>query len=136
MLLDEHFPGSVQVAPANTINTVEVSSSDYAWLSVPKIRLAIDGFSPNKTAGLDNLKPIVLQHLPSQMLERLGELYKASLDLEYVPKQWRESKAIFIPKAGKDDYSHVRSWRPICLMSFVFKTLERLILWHLEETVQ
>jgi ribonuclease HI len=55
--------------------------------------------------------------------------------LEYVPTSWRKSKAIFIPKTGKEDYSLPRSWRPISLMSFTFKTLERLILWHLEETI-
>jgi hypothetical protein len=45
------------------------------------------------------------------------------------------SKVIFIPKAGKDDYAQPRAWRPISLMSFVFKTLKRLLLWQLEETV-
>ena len=57
------------------------------------------------------------------------------MELHYVPKAWRISKAIFIPKMGKDDYAQPRAWRPISLMSFMFKTLERLILWHLEDTV-
>ena len=62
-------------------------------------------------------------------------LFAASMELQYVPRQWRVSKAVFIPKAGKEDYANPRAWRPISLMSFVFKTLERLLLWHLEETV-
>jgi len=42
---------------------------------------------------------------------------------------------IFIPKMGKVDYANARAWRPISLMSFQFKTLESLILCHLEDTV-
>ena len=40
----------------------------------------------------------------------------------------------FIPKPGKPDYSDPRSHRPITLSSFLLKTLERLILWHLDDT--
>jgi ribonuclease HI len=137
ILLDEHFPGSI---PSDDLNDGETYSdpknwASYPWLSDEKIRKAMSQFAKYKTAGMDNLKPVVLQHLPPRSIERLGILYKASMELEYVPKIWRISKAIFIPKTGKEDYAHVRSWRPISLMSFVFKTLERLILWHLEESV-
>jgi retron-type reverse transcriptase len=39
-----------------------------------------------------------------------------------------------MPKPGKTDFSSLRAYRPIYLMSFLFKTLERLVQWHLEET--
>jgi hypothetical protein len=42
--------------------------------------------------------------------------------------------AIFIPKPGRNDYTDRRAFRPISLMSVLFKTLERLVLWHIEET--
>ncbi|MDE3023336.1 MAG: hypothetical protein KGI54_16055 [Pseudomonadota bacterium] len=135
-LLDEHFPGSLPDSDEVNGNHLVIPQTEIRdWLSPGKIRMAIAQFSPYKTPGFDNLKPIVLQHLPSPMLLRLGCLYEASLVLEYVPRQWRLSKAIFIPKTGKDDYAQPRSWRPISLMSFAFKTMERLLLWHLEETI-
>jgi hypothetical protein len=40
-----------------------------------------------------------------------------------------------IPKTNKTDYTQPRSFRPISLTSFLFKTLERLVLWHLEDAV-
>jgi hypothetical protein len=43
---------------------------------------------------------------------------------------------IFIPKPGKNDYTDRRAFRPISLMSVLFKTLERFVLWHIEETSQ
>ena len=139
ILLDEHFPGSIPLnsthlgtpVPPASLNAVTL----YPWITVERIRRAIAQFSPYKAAGIDEIKPIALQNLPASILERLRTLFTTSIDISYVPKIWRTSKAIFIPKLGKDDYAHPRSWRPISLMSFLFKTLERLLLWHLEETV-
>ncbi len=41
---------------------------------------------------------------------------------------------MFIPKPGQDDYSVAKSFRQISLTSFLFKTLEQLVLWRLEDT--
>ena len=137
ILLDEHFPGSTTTGGKSNICNVSYSKNwaEYSWLSTVKISQAIRKFSPHKTPGLDRLKPVVLQHLPLQAIKRMKTIFCASMELEYVPQIWRETKAIFIPKTGKEDYAHARSWRPISLMSFMFKTLERLILWQLEDTV-
>ena len=53
--------------------------------------------------------------------------------LGYVPKSWREAKAVLIPKEGKRDYSNPRAFRPILLTSFLFKGMDRVICWDLEE---
>ena len=52
----------------------------------------------------------------------------------YTPSLWKEAEVIFIPKPGKDDYSLAASFRPISLMSFVFKGMERLVYWNLLDT--
>jgi len=41
---------------------------------------------------------------------------------------------IFLPKPAKADYADPRSFRPITLSSFILKTLERLVLWHIQDT--
>ena len=64
----------------------------------------------------------------------LVNLYKDCIKFSYVPELWRESKVVFIPKVGKTDYSNPKNFRPISLLSFLLKGLERLILWYLEET--
>jgi hypothetical protein len=63
----------------------------------------------------------------------LTRLYAAIIDLHYTPDLWRCSEIVFIPKPGKDQ-SSPRAYRPILPMSFLFKTLERLVQWRLEET--
>ena len=52
----------------------------------------------------------------------------------YTPQIWRQSKVIFIPKPGKDDYAQAKSFRPISLTPFLFKTLERLCYWQIQKT--
>jgi hypothetical protein len=84
--------------------------------------------------NFNNLKPVVLQNLPENTLKNLCTLYKVSIALGYTPKRWTDSKVIFIAKTGKDSYDNANSFRPISLCSFLLKGLERLILFHLEET--
>ena len=63
---------------------------------------------------------------------RLSRLLAAVLEIGYTPKKWCESKVIFIPKPGKSDYGEVKSYRPISLTSYLFKTLEKIILWSIQ----
>ena len=107
-----------------------------SFITEKMVQDAINSFSPHKSPGLDMIKPVCLQQviLNKTALSRITNLFKACIEINYTPKSWRESKVIFIPKPGKDDYSNMRSFRPISLLSFFFKTAEHLVLWHLETT--
>ena len=61
------------------------------------------------------------------------DIFKGCIKQCYVPIKWRTSKVVFIPKVGKTDYSNPKNFRPISLMSFLLKGLERMLLWFLEE---
>ena len=100
--------------------------------SPEKVKLAINSFGKNKAPGPDGIRPIALQHLDEGTFKRLSDIFEASVALKYVPKILTKSKLIFIPKPGKDP-EDPRSVRPITLSSFVFKTMERVIYWNLEE---
>ena len=39
----------------------------------------------------------------------------------------------FIPKPGKPSYTEAKAYRPICLSSFLLKTLERLVDRHIRD---
>ena len=54
--------------------------------------------------------------------------------MESIRSRWLLTYLIFIPKPGKESYADPRSWRPISLMPFLLKTLERLILDRLQQT--
>lgn len=135
-LMDKHFPGSTSYHGGRAPETAPRELSEtLGWITGKKIKAAFAGFGSHKSPGPDGLKPIVLQHLPDAAIARVSSLYKACLTVGYTPYKWRQSKVIFIPKPGKTDYSLVSSFRPISLTSFLFKGLERMIQWHLEDTL-
>ena len=131
LLMDTHFPGSTE-AVASPVSSGEAMAfpyhTDLDFISVERVKWSIQQFKPDKAAGPDGIKPIVLQQLGPKMLKRLTILYRASVALGYVPGKLRESKVIFLPKPGKSDYSNPRAYRPISLTSCVFKVLERVLL--------
>ena len=139
ILLQEHFPDCKNITNGKNYGTprireCEPSDGNTPFITVEKVEAAIKTFGSHKAAGLDEVKPIVLNHLRSKAIKRLTTIYQSSVMLGYTPTCWRESRVIFIPKPNKDDYGKPRSFRPISLMSFILKTLERLVLWHLQDT--
>jgi hypothetical protein len=71
--------------------------------------------------------------LPDPARQALLQIYNAVIELEYTPLLWRGSDIIFLRKPGKKDYADCRAFRPISLMPFLFKALERLVKWHMED---
>jgi hypothetical protein len=135
ILIDTHFPGNLKDSSDNTSwkpSKDIISIQEFSFITVDKVGWALGSFGPQKAAGPDGLKPICLKNLDKNSLERLVVLYQASLALGYVPRCWRETKVIFIPKPGKDDYSKAKSFRPISLSSFLLKALERVVLNEVE----
>jgi len=61
-------------------------------------------------------------------------LLRASLALGYIPMSWKRISMVFIPKPGKSLY-HAKSLQPISLMSFILKTLEKLLDRHIRDGV-
>jgi ribonuclease HI len=134
-LVDQHFPdNSTQGPPPPLSSAPLVPLSDFPWITDKLITQAIHSFKPDKAAGPDDFKPILLQNLPPPIISRLNTLYTACISLGFTPSLWKTSKTIFIPKNGKPNYQDPRSFRPISLTSFFFKTLEKLMLWEAEQT--
>jgi hypothetical protein len=57
----------------------------------------------------------------------LVRTFRACLCIGHVPAILRQDKLVVIPKPGTNSYSGPRDFRPICLTSFLLKTLERLL---------
>ena len=109
---------------------------DFSFITEKSVYHAINSFGADKIGGPDNLKPKALQYFIQNeiALKRLTRLYQAIIELGHTPKKWCASKVIFLPKPNKMDYSDAKSYRPISLMSFLLKTLEKLVLWEIETT--
>ena len=95
--------------------------------SPAKVRWALKSFNPSKSPGADGIHPVLLQRAGDPIIGPLVRLSRASLTLGYIPKAWKGTKVIFIPKAGKKGWTSPKDFRPISLTSFVLKTVERLV---------
>ena len=49
-----------------------------------------------------------------------------------VPREWQDSKVVFIPKPGKD-HTQLKAWRPITLINCIGKLGEKVVAEELQE---
>lgn len=89
--------------------------------------MAVHSFSPYKSPGEDRIFPALIQQALPLIIDRLRNVFIASLTLKYTPKIWRGVRVAFTPKPGNNDYSKAGNFRPISVTSFFLKTLEKLI---------
>ena len=97
------------------------------------MQTAIKKFGSFKAAGTDGIKPILHEHLDWYSRRRLVYIMEASTKLAYVPKRWRESRVILVPKPNREDYALVKSWRPLAMLQATFKLHELMQKWILDD---
>ena len=134
-LTNTHFPAAhpgittIPYNSSNKITTQELEGRYNDWINPDRVKRSLRMFKPNKAAGPDGLKPLVFKYLPENAILILTLIYKACIALGHTPTLWRETKVIFLPKPGKDNYDIPKSYRPISLSNFPLKALERLVVW-------
>jgi len=119
--------GEMELDETDGIDTID------GIITMEKIKESISSFCSYKAAGPDGIAPCVLQHLPQAALEYLRVIFVRSFRMGIIPGVWTEMRVVFIPKPNKDSYDIAKFFRPITLSSFVLKTVERSIHWHLCE---
>ena len=127
------------INPNNYVDTpedevVNIEDPKVAFTTPQSVRYAIDSFGDIKAPGPDGIMPVVLKHIGPTTLLRITNLFKALALLGTVPTLWYESRVVLLANAGKDNYSKPKLFRPIILMVFLFKTYEKVWLWHIEAT--
>ena len=137
-LASVHFPAATMGVPRPKYNagkkfTLKELEDRYVWITPELTRRSLRMFRPNKAAGPDGLKPVVFKYLPQNAIDTLTIIFKACAALAHTPKVWRDTRVIFLPKPGKDDYDIGKSYRPISLSNFPLKALERLAVWKMDE---
>ena len=144
LILGQCFPGSQRYTKTSDEEKEEIKKLSESkgkmrrhskrFLSVGRMRQALNSTVSNKAAGPDAIKPSVLKNLPEDTLQRILQLYEGCLSSGYTPLAWRKSNVILIPKPGKPSYQEPKSFRPITLSNHLFKLMEKMVLWHITET--
>jgi hypothetical protein len=88
---------------------------------------AIKRMAARKAPVRDGIPAHVLRQLLPQLTPQLVLLFNASIDLQYCPEHFRQSKTVVFQKPGKKDLTNVRSYRPIALLNTLGKVLESIL---------
>lgn len=138
LLMETHHPDCTRLTnelpPAHTNLHLEVPQDKVEIITETyKIEWAIDELGSFKAPGEDEIFPAMLKKSKKVIIPVLHRLFQSSLKLTHVPKAWRGTIITFIPKNGKKAYDTPDAFRPISLMSFLLKILEKLIDKYLRE---
>ncbi len=91
-----------------------------------EVRHAIKSAKNRTAAGPDRIKSEHLKNLPSNVINTLARLFTRYLSECKVPSHWKTSKTVLLYKKG--DPQDIGNYRPICLLSVVYKIFTRVIL--------
>ena len=94
-------------------------------ITVSEVYEVLISLDVERSAGIDNISPRVLQSCTIAICEPLHHLFSQSLNHATLPSSWKIHKIVPIFKAG--DANSVKNYCPISLLSIVSKVLERLI---------
>ncbi len=89
-------------------------------------KVAFNPFMPYKAPGPDSIYPTCLQKGLDLIIKHLIKVYRGSIAMGQIPEPWRDVRVVLIPKPDWEP-SLAKSYRPISLLSFMLKTLERLM---------
>ena len=91
-----------------------------------EIHSAIRASGAWKAAGPDHVLNLCLRECESLLMPHLATLFSASLQCQFLPRQWRCAEVLAVPKPGGDP-SLPKGYRPISLLSCISKVLERIV---------
>lgn len=139
VLIEQHFPE----ADANIIidqQPSQINENDFMEIDQKVtnelILKIINEFEKFKTPGIDEIYPVLLQIVDDLIAPILLKVIKFCLKTGFTPLSWQIVKVIFIPKPDKETYSDPRSYRPISLMSYLLKIIEKVVVELIEDKIK
>jgi hypothetical protein len=92
---------------------------------------ALRSLNPKAAPGSDDISAeILILSLPAIKCY-LSAILRTVLQLRLFPSSWKRSKVVVIGKPNKLDYTSLKSFRPISLVSNLAKILEKVVLGRL-----
>lgn len=92
-----------------------------------EVHLALKNVKNGKAAGVDGILPEFIKNLGPRSRLWLARFFTSVANKGTLPKAWREAKVVAILKPNKPG-NDSRNYRPISLLSVVYKLFERLLL--------
>ncbi|GBP74987.1 LINE-1 retrotransposable element ORF2 protein [Eumeta japonica] len=91
---------------------------------------AINTQKSDKAPGPDGISNEILKQMKADLIPILTEIFNGVISTEIIPKQWTEFNIILLFKKG--NHSDMGNYRPISLMSNIYKIFAKVILKRIE----
>ncbi|KAI8426662.1 hypothetical protein MSG28_014383 [Choristoneura fumiferana] len=116
-------------------NTIEKEIDISENTTVPhimqeEVEKAIDTQRKDKAPGPDGISNEILKQTKPAIVPILADIFNTVITTETIPKQWTQSNIILLFKKG--NYCDIRNYRPISLMSNIYKIFAKIILKRIE----
>jgi|UniRef100_A0A2S2QM65 hypothetical protein len=102
---------------------------------VEEVEAALRLLKNGKAAGEDGILPEFLKNMGIKGKFWLSRLFSSVKNNNTLPEQWWEAKVVAILKPGKPD-DDSKSYRPISLLSVVYKLFERVLLKRIQTKIE
>ena len=90
-----------------------------------EVEAATKEMKDNKAPGTDDITSDIIKIGGRETIRELTKLYNQILDERRIPSCWKEAKVILLFKKG--DKTDIKNYRPISLLSHVYKIFTRII---------
>jgi hypothetical protein len=121
VLMAAHFPP----APAEPECDIPGGGDSFRRVDRGVVGFLLRKAGSSSAPGEDRISAGILKVFWEWAAEHMTALVRGCIRLGHHPQMWKTAKGIVIPKAGKSDYSQVRSYRVIALLDVMGKLVER-----------
>ena len=110
--------------------------ADAVEFTYGEVRNAIMTLNDNKAPGIDGIEVAVFKRAAKIICDELVTLYNGCLKWSIFPEIWKTGSICALIKGTDRDETDPKSYRPICLLPVMGKTLEKLMISRLRDTLQ
>jgi len=92
-----------------------------------EIERALWAANQDRAPGPDGLPMRVWREVWPVLQDEITVIMSASLEVARLPDLWKKASIIPLRKAGKDEFTSLKSYRPISLLQTISKILESVV---------
>ena len=110
------------------------SASHVPRVTPSEVEKALSAMKRNRAAGTDQIRVEELRAGGDILLKALSTRFTWYLEKGEIPVAWKRSRTVLIPKKG--NLEDIRNYRPICLLSHMYKVFMRVIFNRIESVLE
>lgn len=129
VLLESFFPSK----PTDELPVATVPAAAGEPIENEEIDVAVHRLRRDKAPGPDGFTASIVRHVWYAVPEVLQQLFERCRLESTFPIVWKISRLVILLKSPEKDQTDKRSFRPICLLSVLGKTLERVMVNRLTQ---